>query len=134
MARLPRESTAVQNCWTWVKWAFILPILINGSLYKNDCVIIHDSDGTRLVHMVAFQEIEHSARFSIDRQYIAFAYDEYSNDNISLHIYNRAGQLVSYNNLYEQFPDSCDDPEFDWLPDGRLVYMVDQTIYNNSAL
>ena len=25
MARLPRESTAVQNCWTWVKWAFILP-------------------------------------------------------------------------------------------------------------
>lgn len=28
MARLPRELTAVQNCWTWVKWAFILPILV----------------------------------------------------------------------------------------------------------
>jgi dipeptidyl aminopeptidase/acylaminoacyl peptidase len=99
------------------------------NLYKNDCVIIHDSDGTRLIGLTKFQRIEDSARLSYDRQYIAFAYDEYGNDNISLYIYDRAGQLVSYNNLYEQFPDSYDDPEFDWLPDGRLVYTVDQTIY-----
>jgi Tol biopolymer transport system component len=102
---------------------------IDGSLYKNDCIIIHDTDGAKLVHMVDLEAIEHSARLSLDRQYIAFAYDEYDNDNISLHIYDRTGQLISYNNLYEQFPDSYDDPEFDWLPDGRLVYMVDQTIY-----
>ncbi|MGD9171745.1 MAG: hypothetical protein PVI97_17115, partial [Candidatus Thiodiazotropha sp.] len=79
---------------------------IDGSLYKNDCIIIHDSNGTRLVHMVNLEALEHSARLCFDRQYIAFAYDEYDNDNISLHIYDRSGQLISYNNLYEQLPDS----------------------------
>jgi dipeptidyl aminopeptidase/acylaminoacyl peptidase len=102
---------------------------IDDSLYKNDCIIIHDSDGTRLIRITAFQRIEYSARLSLDRQYIAIAYDEYGDDNISLKIIDRAGSLVSYNNLYEELPDSYDDPEFDWLPDGRLVYMVDQTIY-----
>jgi hypothetical protein len=102
---------------------------VDDSLFKNDCIIIHGRDGARLTRMSVFPEIEDSARLSYNRQYIAVAYDEYGNDNISLHIYDRAGQLVSYNNLYEQFPDSYDDPEFDWLPDGRLVYMVDQTIY-----
>jgi hypothetical protein len=98
-------------------------------LYNNDCLIIHGSDGARLIRMTSPPKIRSSARLSFDRQYIAFAYDEDNDHNISLHIHDREGQMISYNDLYEQFPDSIDDPEFDWLPDGRLVYMVDQTIY-----
>jgi Tol biopolymer transport system component len=98
------------------------------SLYKDDCIIVHASDGSSLIKLTVFEDIEGPARLSFDRQYIAFAYDYRGDDNISLHIADRAGQLVSHNNLFTQI-DSDDDPEFDWLPDGRLVYMVDQTIY-----
>jgi Tol biopolymer transport system component len=98
------------------------------SLYKDDCVIVHGSDGASLMKLTAFEDIEGPARLSFDRQYIAFAYDYRGQDNISLTIADRAGQLVSHNNIFTQI-DSDDDPEFDWLPDGRLVYMVDQTIY-----
>ncbi|MEJ2622966.1 MAG: hypothetical protein P8163_22885, partial [Candidatus Thiodiazotropha sp.] len=98
------------------------------TLYKDDCVIVHASDGASLMKLTAFEDIEGPARLSYDRQYIAFAYDYRGDDMISLTIADRAGQLVSHNNIYEQI-DSDDDPEFDWLPDGRLVYMVDQTIY-----
>jgi Tol biopolymer transport system component len=104
-----------------------------GSLYNTDCIIIHRADnGKRLVKLKFFEKIEYPAKLSRDRQYLAFAYDEYDNDNISLHIHGRDGKLISKNNLFEGLPDSIDDPEFDWLPDGRLIYIVDQTIYLTS--
>ena len=40
MARLPRESTAVQTFWTWVKWVFILPILEHDGVHEQTVSIL----------------------------------------------------------------------------------------------
>jgi len=100
-----------------------------GSLFNDDCVIIRNKEGVAQIRLSVLEEIKDAAKLSYDGQYLAFSYNEYDDDNMSLRIHDRAGKLVSVNRLYEQFPDSYDDPEFDWLPNGRLVYAVEQTIY-----
>lgn len=109
----------VQNCQERTK----------GNLYNDDCVIIRNKEGAIQVGFRIPEEIKDAARLSYDGRYVAFSYNEDDDNNMSLRIHDRMGKVTSINNLYQQFPDSRDDPEFDWLPDGRLVYAVEQTIY-----
>jgi len=101
-----------------------------GSLIDDDCLIFYNEKGTIINHLSIPQDIKNTARISYGGEHIAFAYEKYNDyKNISLRIYDLMGDLISVNNLNEQYPDSFDVPEFDWLPDDRLVYAFEQSIY-----
>jgi len=99
-------------------------------LVKDDCIIVHNDKGVITSDLSILQDIKNTARISYGGEHIAFAYEKYNDyKNISLRIYDLMGDLISVNNLNEQYPDSFDVPEFDWLPDDRLVYAFEQSIY-----
>ena len=99
-------------------------------LIKDDCVIVRNDKGGITNDLSILQDIENTAKISYSGEFIVLPYEKYSDyKNMSLRIYDLMGKLISVNNLEEQHPDSFDVPEFDWLPDGRLVYAMDQSIY-----
>jgi dipeptidyl aminopeptidase/acylaminoacyl peptidase len=100
------------------------------AIIHSDCVVVVDSNGMIIdrakLDAVAGSGIISNAKLSRDRDYLAFLYKNDSEVD-QLRIYNRQWGLVSFAELGDDVF-STDEFSFDWLPDGRLVYILNGDI------
>ena len=92
----------------------------------NDCIVIHDSDGSIVSSGKMIEDISPTTRFSFNKNYFAFFYNDGrdSSANDELVIFDRNFQFISRSELPGKLARS-----FDWLLNGQIVYIHDQTIY-----
>lgn len=97
-----------------------------GILSFNDCFIFHDQQGN-VTHQFSITHDTYGtdgpAKLSLDRQFIAVPVSTTLPSGY-LRLYSREGQLLDVSS--ETVQSSSD---FDWLPDNRLIYASEQTIY-----
>jgi len=94
-----------------------------GLLNYDDCIILRDSQGEIVSQFDVPYETHGQAKLSRDRQYFAVPI-QVPGDALNpktLTLFSRDGALI----------DASDEDvhSFDWLPDNRLIYATDQSIY-----
>jgi hypothetical protein len=96
-----------------------------------ECVKIHNSSGSLIDEIMFKGYIKEPVKLSRDSNYLAVVISHNGSRNVFLEIYDRANnQLVDSTRIgYGYF-----DISFDWLPDNRLVYTLDQGIYITQPL
>lgn len=108
------------------------------SIRALNCVRIHNLQGdpsaapATVTHEA---EIRRSARLSYDKRYYALISESRGGDNTYLEIHevgNPQGLFESH--LIESDGGDPGHVDFDWLPDNRLIYTYQQTIYLTPAL
>jgi hypothetical protein len=94
-----------------------------------DCIVIHSSDGNIISSGKMPEDVSRVARFSNNKEYFAFFYNDWrdSSSNDELVIFDRNFQFVSRSRMDGKLARS-----FDWLNNGQIVYIHDQTIYVTS--
>jgi hypothetical protein len=91
-----------------------------------DCIAIHNNDGALVSSGRLIEDISPTTRFSFNKEYFAFFYNDGrdSSTNDELVIFDRNFQFISRSVLPGRLARS-----FDWLPNGQIIYIHDQTIY-----
>ncbi|MCG7984837.1 MAG: hypothetical protein JAY90_19050 [Candidatus Thiodiazotropha lotti] len=94
-----------------------------------DCIVIHNSNGDIISSGKMSEDISRATRFSNNKDYFAFFYNNWrdSSSNDELVIFDRNIQFVGRSQLDGKLARS-----FDWLNNGQIVYIHDQTIYITS--
>lgn len=92
----------------------------------SDCIILHDSDGQIISSGKMVENISPTTRLSVNKEYFAFFYNDGSDSttNDELVIFDRNFQFISRSDLGGKLARS-----FDWLSNGQIVYIHDQTVY-----
>jgi hypothetical protein len=92
----------------------------------DDCILIHNSDGSAISSGKLVEDIFPSTRLSNNKEYFAFLYNDTrdSSTNDELVIFDRNFQFIERSELPGRNARS-----FDWLNNGQIVYIHDQTIY-----
>lgn len=101
---------------------------IIGSSGSDDleCVKVHDSSGNLLEGITFTGEMQEAAKISRDSKYLAVIREYTGSNNVYLEIHDLTNiSLVDYTVVGSGFFAFS----FDWLPDNRLVYTLDQGIY-----
>jgi WD40 repeat protein len=106
-------------------------------LGRTDCIYLHDHTNQTNTPVIAkgigatgdneLVEITLGAELSHDGEYLAFAYN-YDFDH-KLYIVDRNGRHVAVFPLHKFYPENKRDiAEYEWMPDGRLIYSFGKTI------
>jgi hypothetical protein len=97
---------------------------------RFDCLVRYSDTGDRLGDLFQLpKEIRGVSKLSGDGDYIAFFYDSsFSQNELRLLITDLDLNLVSETYIYDG-PYTASSPSLTWLPDNRLAYTFNETIY-----
>jgi|GEM_PF-2461054 len=100
----------------------------------DDCLVRYSNSGEQLASPSGsiFQDIVGKPKLSRDGQYIAFFYDEWGSSSpaeLSLIITDLNLSIISAAPVLVSGSYTVSSPSLTWLPDNRLVYTFDESIY-----
>jgi hypothetical protein len=95
----------------------------------SDCIVLRNGNGDIVSSGKMAEDISRSTKLSNNKEYFAFFYNDLtdSSSNDELVIFDRNFQFISRSELGGRLARS-----FDWLNNGQIVYIHDQTIYITS--
>ena len=104
----------------------------------RDCLAIIDSNGKTVSGTVLYDGLRHGAKISDDGRYVAFMYMDEPNISHPLAQLSIADRNFTQITSHTTIRHSADDTgllwrDFDWLPNGQIVYGYDRSIYITSA-